>query len=683
MKTDVEKTVASAAPDAAGTTDAGTTAAGTTDAKRSRSELRDALPSRIAYVFERIAHYAGYIWPLKGFLFLAFISGLVAAAFSGLGIPLMIYKIFPAVFDPASMPAPIYNFLAAHVAPERLDTVVLLTACLAMPLVFCVRGFAMWVNAIAVNYFGLRVLETIRTDVFVYLQKLPLAFHERQRSGDILSRIVSDAQNVQTMITQTSSDIIKQPLTALCAITALVYVLWSKAESLMSIASIVFVCVAFVPIFIFGRRIVKRARSAQKNIGEMTAIVQENLAAQREIRAYGMEREQIGRLLGASGRFRRAQLKMLKYRQAMSPILEILTAFVLAFVLVRGRLIGMTLTDFMAVAGALFFACDAIRRAAISYNKINQAYPSLERLEMILTEPDTMPDPKFPRELPPGDAAATVEFRDVSFSYAPAAGTTDGSATGTTVPTAPETNEFGATNKAGNAGLAALSHVNVSVPAGQVVALVGPSGAGKTTFAALIERFYDVTSGSVRVGGIDVRELRKSDLRRNISLVSQHAVLFRATIRENIRLGRPDATDEEVAAAAHAADVDEFLKNKPRGIDTPLGDVGSGVSGGQRQRIAIARALLKNAPILILDEATASLDAESEKQIQDNLAKLVRGKTAFIVAHRFSSVRIASRILVFSRGRIVGDGTHDELYASCPLYKSLYDKQGIGGNDKR
>ncbi len=580
---------------------------------------------------------------MKGWLALALVSGFVAAATSGFGIPVMIYKVFPAVFDPTTMPQPVVDFLARHVRPENLQDVVLLTACAAMPLIFVLRGIAMWINAMAVNYFGLRVLENLRVGVFERLQELPLAFHERQMRGDILSRIVTDAQNVQNMITQISSDIVKQPLTALCAIGALIYVLQSKAEAAMFVASVLFAAVALVPILIFGKRVVRKARGAQKNIGELTAVVQESLASQREIRAYAMERTQTDRMARASGRFCAAQLKTVKYQQLLTPTLEVLTALALAFILVRGRLIGMALTDFMAVSGALFFAADAIKRAGVSFNRFNQAQASLERLEEILTEPDTIPDPASPKKLE--NVAGTVEFRDVSFSY-------------------------------GN-GVAALSHVSVRVPAGQTVALVGPSGAGKTTFASLILRFYEADSGAVLVDGIDVRDVRKRDLRKFISLVSQHAVLFRESIRENIRLGRGNASDAEVAAAARAAAVDEFLKDKPQGIDARLGDVGEGVSGGQRQRIAVARAFLKDAPILILDEATSALDSESENRIQDSLERLARGRTTFIVAHRFSSIRIAQRILVFSAGKIVGDGSHDELYASCPLYKELYDRQGV------
>lgn len=597
---------------------------------------------KLKKVASRVVYYAGYVWPVKGYLILALISGLIAAAASGFGIPVLIYKVFPVVFDPSSMPKPILDFIARYVSPENLGKVVLFVACAAMPLIFVVRGLAMWINAMAVNYFGMRVLENLRVGVFSHLQNLPLAFHEKQMRGDILSRIVTDAQNVQNMITQVSSDIVKQPLTAVSAIVALLYVLSDKAEASMFIVSAVFAAIAVVPILIFGKRVVRKARGAQQNIGEMTAVVQENLAAQREIRSYAMEKTQVERMARASNRFCIAQLKTVKYQQLLTPTLEFLTALALAFVLVRGRMLDMELTDFMAIAGALFFAADAIKRTGVSFNKFSQAQASLERLEEILTETDSIPDPKNPQELK--QVQGTVEFRNVDFAY--------------------------------NNGRRVLGNVNVHIPAGQTVALVGPSGAGKTTFASLILRFYEATAGSVLVDGIDVRRLRKKNLRSFISLVSQHAVLFRDTIRENIRLGREGASDEDVERAACDAATEDFTLNAG-GIDKMLGDVGSGVSGGQRQRLAIARAFLKDAPILILDEATAALDSESEKKIQDKLGELARGRTTFIVAHRFSSIRIAQRILVFSQGRIVGDGSHDELYATCPLYKELYDRQGV------
>lgn len=597
---------------------------------------------KLKRIISRVVHYAGYVWPVKGYLILALVSGLVAAAASGFGIPVLIYKVFPAVFDPSTMPKPILDFISQYVCPENLGKAVLFTACAAMPIIFVVRGFAMWINAMAVNYFGMRVLENLRVGVFAHLQNLPLAFHEKQMRGDILSRIVTDAQNVQNMITQVSSDIVKQPLTAVSAIIALVYVLSDKAEASMFVASVVFAAVALVPILVFGKRVARKARGAQKNIGEMTAVVQENLAAQREIRSYAMEKTQIARMSRASNRFCVAQLKTVKYQQLLTPTLEFLTALALAFVLVRGRMIGMAMTDFMAIAGALFFAADAIKRTGVSFNKFSQAQASLERLEEILTETDSIPEPENPQFL--GKVVGEIEFRNVDFAYAN--------------------------------GRRVLENINVRIPAGQTVALVGPSGAGKTTFASLILRFYEVSSGAVLVDGVDIRRMQKKNLRRFISLVSQHAVLFRDTIRENIRLGREGASDEDVERAARDAAAEDFTLNVG-GIDKMLGDVGSGVSGGQRQRLAIARAFLKDAPILILDEATAALDSESEKKIQDKLDLLVRGRTTFIVAHRFSSIRIAQRILVFSQGRIVGDGSHDELYASCPLYKELYDRQGV------
>lgn len=266
-----------------------------------------------------------------------------------------------------------------------------------------------------------------------------------------------------------------------------------------------------------------------------------------------------------------------------------------------------------------------------------------QRRKRISIEPDTMPEAADP--VPMGRAAGRLDYDGVSFSYDGARKVLDG--------------------------------INVHIRPGEVVGLVGPSGAGKTTFASLLPRFYDVSSGALRVDGVDVRDASLHDVRKNIAFVSQHPVLFHGTIMENIRLGRQDAADDEVVAAARAAAADGFIMGMPDGYQTMLGDGGSGLSGGQRQRIAIARAFLKDAPILILDEATASLDAESEALIQQELDRLVEGRTALIVAHRFSSIRVATRILVFESGRIVGDGSHAELYASCSLYRELYDRQSL------
>jgi subfamily B ATP-binding cassette protein MsbA len=226
-------------------------------------------------------------------------------------------------------------------------------------------------------------------------------------------------------------------------------------------------------------------------------------------------------------------------------------------------------------------------------------------------------------------------------------------------------------------GVPVLRDVSIQIPSGTVAALVGPSGAGKSTFANLIPRFYDVTGGAIRIGGIDLRDFSKTDLRNHISIVSQDTFLFNDTIRNNIRLGRMDATDDEVEIAAEHAFAHEFIQTFDNGYDTLVGERGTRLSGGQKQRIAIARAFLRNAPILILDEATSALDSESEEKVQKALVELVKGRTVFIIAHRFSTIKLASRILVFEQGILRGAGTHSELYASDALYKSLYDRQFI------
>lgn len=584
-----------------------------------------------------------FLWPHILMFVLVLCTGVIAASASGMGVPLMVKFVFPVVFHSPGDPQPELIRLFPSLLELEPRTLLLL-ACASMPAVFVVRGFAMWGNAVLVNILGIRILETLRMQVFRRVQELPIAFMESRRKGDIISRILADTTNVQNILTSVANDLIKQPVTAVCALSAFVYLLVSSGQGLLFFVNLVFIGLAAWPIMVFGKRISNKALRSQQGLGELNTAVQQNLENQREVRAYAMEERQIEEFRHVSNRFCVNYVKLVKYQKALVPVMEVVTAFALAFLLVRGRLCGMNFTDFIAIAGALFFAFDSMKRAGTAWNRFNEAQGALKRLTEVLMEPNTIPEPVEPKvfEKP---VRGGIRFRNVTFAY--------------------------------EEDKPVLRDVDLVIPPGQIVGLVGPSGAGKTTFATLIPRFYEATKGSVEIDGIDVRDLRTHDLREQLALVGQQALLFSGTIRENIALGREGATEEEILAAADSASVSKFLATQPKGIDTELGQGGSGLSGGQRQRVAIARAFVKDAPILILDEATASLDAESEREIQEELDKLAQGRTTLIVAHRFSTIRNAHRILVFDAGRIVGDGSHEELYASCPLYKELYDRQGI------
>lgn len=595
-------------------------------------------------MLKRVIFFAQhFLLPHLKWLIATLITGFIASAASGMGVPLLVKFVFPVVFFHGVGEEPELLQLVPSLKELEPGTLLLL-ACASMPILFAIRGFAMWANSVLVNYLGIRILTRLRMQMFSRVQSLPIAFIEGRQKGDIISRILADTTNVQSILTHVANDLVKQPVTCICALSAFIWLLVDSGQGLLFFINMIFVALAAWPIIVFGKRISNKARRAQEGLGELNTIVQQNLETQREVRAYAMEERQIEDFDSSSHNLSRNLLKLVKYQRALIPVMEVVTAVALTFLLVRGRMCGMTLPDFVALAAALFFTFDSMKRAGTAFNHLNQAQGSLVRLEEILVEPDTMPDPAHPTALPQR-VRGDITFDNVSFAY--------------------------------DNGKTVLRDINVHIPAGQIVGLVGPSGAGKTTFASLIPRFYDVTQGSISVDGVDIRQVLKHDLREQLSLVGQQALLFSGTIRENIALGRPDATEEQLQRAADSAAVSSFLASQPHGMETVLGQGGSGLSGGQRQRVAIARAFVKDAPILILDEATASLDAESERDIQQELDALAQGRTTLIVAHRFSTLRNAHRILVFEAGRIVGDGSHEELYASCPLYKELYDRQGI------
>jgi subfamily B ATP-binding cassette protein MsbA len=338
---------------------------------------------------------------------------------------------------------------------------------------------------------------------------------------------------------------------------------------------------------------------------------------------------------------------MAKYAQAISPAIEVIAAAGVAATLLFAYRAHISKDDFLGVVTALFLAYEPIKKMGALNTELKRAGASLDRLEVVLHEPITITDPAQP--VPATRLKGAIAFEAVGFSYKP--------------------------------GDPVLRDVTVGIPAGTVCALVGPSGAGKSTFANLVPRFYEATQGRVRIDDHDVRAYRLADLRRNIAVVSQEPVLFNDTIYANLHLGREEATRAEVEQAARDAFAHDFITELEggQGYDTVVGERGSRLSGGQKQRIALARAFLRNAPILILDEATSALDTESEAKIQLALKKLMIGKTVLIIAHRFSTIRDASKILVFNQGRIVATGSHAELYRDNLLYRSLYDGQNATG----
>ncbi len=561
--------------------------------------------------------------PLGGALVCALIYGVA----NGAGLPLMVKWVFPKIFAADAMP---------------LSTGQLVLVALWLPAVFIVRGVAGYLNSYLIQLCGVRVLEAIRLDFFRKLQVLPLSFLQRQTTGDLISRGLSDTNQLQFTLTTVTNEIMKQPATLVGSLGFLVYQAFTQKG-----ITLVLVCLALVPLCVFpiryvGRKLIKRSAQIQGHLGTVTERFSENLGAAREVRAFGLEAREVARFGAVTRALITAQMKAVKYAQALTPAIEIISAFGISLTLVYAYRVHVPLASFLALITALYASYDPIKRLGGITSELKRGTAALDRLETILNEPVTIADPDNPA--PVSRLRGEVEFRHVSFAYR----------TDTPV----------------------LRDVSVRIPAGTVCALVGPAGAGKTTFANLVPRFYEPVAGTVTVDGIDVRTMRLADLRRNLAIVSQETVLFHDTIFNNILLGREDATRAEVEQAARDAFAHDFITAFPQGYDTIVSPRGSSLSGGQRQRVALARAFLRNAPILILDEATNALDSKSEEFIQIALKKLMAGRTVLIIAHRFSTIRDASVILVFDKGGIVAAGPHAQVYSASPLYKSLYDLQG-------
>lgn len=574
-------------------------------------------------LLKRFSPYFAYLKAVRLQFGIGLLAGIVAAAASGAGLPFVIKVLVPLV-----------------TSPEAPTGWALVGVLLSIPAVFLFRSGGAFVNAYYMAYAGMHVLENVRLKVFNKLQSLPLAFFQKNQTGDLMIRVTGDTQALQTAIIGTVNSLVKEPATLVSAVAFLIYLAVQAEDIFFLLIALASVPCCVLPIRLIGRKILKKATLAQQEAGRVNSVLNENLGATREVRAYNLQKRENARFADACRAFFKYSLKTVKYDKALTPMIELVTALVIPVAFYVAIKKDIQPEDIAAILTALYMCYEPIKKLGKVSNVLRKAEASLDRLEYILKSEDSVPEAANPQPL--HRARGKIQFEGVDFAYG---------------------DEL------------VLRNVNINIAAGESVALVGPSGAGKSTFANLVPRFYDVTQGQILIDGLDVRKAAKADLRQQVALVSQEAVLFGESIAENIRIGKPTATDEEIRTASKMAQAHEFIGALEQGYETPVGERGSRLSGGQRQRIAIARAFLKNAPIIILDEPTSALDAESEHEIQVALEELSHGRTVLIIAHRFSTIQHADRILVFNAGEILASGSHSELYAQIPLYRSLYDKQ--------